>query len=383
VARVEPADGLVWQLDDVRRSYQSTSELAEALAVTPDGEAVYFTSRRVCVERWTLSGVAETLRACAGPTSHPNLLALSADGAVLVAGRERGGFDVWRGRARTATALGDDRVVAGLALAHDGRRLAVVEQDGATRVYDLTTGGAQLLASPGLSEVYHRAIGISPDGARVVWGEARGIGVVEVPGGAPRRIEGGAGEVRELVVAADGQTGFDRHQRWWCGGTYALAPRPSRAAARRRQPAARARRTEPGVRRERRHDHRARHRRRCPAPRSWWATPIDQRPGVRARWPDAGVGVHGLHRAAVGPGDRRQPRARPPRVRSRWRSHPTAAGWSPSPGTAPCRSSSTTSPAIRPRCAATSRAPLTSRSTPPRPDPRHPTPLRFRAAPPR
>ncbi len=204
------ADGTVrvWQLDDVRRSYQSTSELAEALAVTPDGEAVYFTSRRVCVERWTLSGVAETLRACAGPTSHPNLLALSADGAVLVAGRERGGFDVWRGRARTATALGDDRVVAGLALAHDGRRLAVVEQDGETRVYDLTTGGAQLLASPGLSEVYHRAIGISPDGARVVWGEARGIGVVEVPGGAPRRIEGGAGEVRELVVAADGQTAF-------------------------------------------------------------------------------------------------------------------------------------------------------------------------------
>ncbi|MBK7198382.1 MAG: hypothetical protein IPH80_38515 [Myxococcales bacterium] len=99
-------------------------------------------------------------------------------------------------------------MVAGLALAHDGRRLAVVEQDGATRVYDLTTGGAQLLASPGLSEVYHRAIGISPDGARVVWGEARGIGVVEVPGGAPRRIEGGAGEVRELVVAADGQTAF-------------------------------------------------------------------------------------------------------------------------------------------------------------------------------
>jgi WD40 repeat protein len=204
------ADGTVrvWQLDELRRSYESDAAVVESIAVTPDGAAVYFTSRLGCVERWTLGGAARTLRPCEQPEAHPNLVALSADGQVLVASRVTGGFDVWRGGDGPPRTFGGDRLVAGLALAADGARLAVVDTIGTVEIFELHTGVARTIATPSLSERGFRAIAIAGDGARVLWAEAGGIGVAELPSGQTRHLKGGDGEVRELVLTAEGRTAF-------------------------------------------------------------------------------------------------------------------------------------------------------------------------------
>jgi WD40 repeat protein len=137
-----------------------------------------------------------------GAFSYPTSVAISADGAYLVAGTSAGDVCVWRFSDRTlvATLSGHGAGVRSVAISDDSRVAASGSADGTIRVWD-TTHGVPLATLPGhgggvwsvaLSRDGTIVVGSGDDSKAYIWNTASGQLVA--------RLDGQAGGIRGVAV---------------------------------------------------------------------------------------------------------------------------------------------------------------------------------------
>jgi WD40 repeat protein len=197
-------DAGTWQERAVLRGHRGR---VLALAAATRARVLATASSDRTVRLWdTQSGKQQAVLPAAPAVS---AVALSADGLFLASGRGQDVvlWDVRSGRQRTFRHEPGSNI-RGLAFAPDGKSLAVADEGGAPKVWDLATGVAQRYPSRGHLVL---AVAFSPDG-RTLTGAGHGheVGLWEVarPGQPPRRIAHRWGTVHphhRLAFSADGQ----------------------------------------------------------------------------------------------------------------------------------------------------------------------------------
>ena len=153
--------------------------------------------------------------------SLPISLALSRDGAYLVAGTAAGEVWLWRvaDRAALLALHGHTGPVWGVALSDDGRLLASAGMDGIVQVWELP-GGQLVTTPPGHSGPVY-GVAVSADGRLLASGSWDGtVRLWEAPSGQLlATLEGHTGVIWGLALSADGRLlasgGYDGTVRLW------------------------------------------------------------------------------------------------------------------------------------------------------------------------
>ena len=153
--------------------------------------------------------------------AYPSKLALSADGALLVAGTPTGEVRLWRAANRTLLLAlhGHVGMVWGVTISGDGRLVASGGVDGTVRVWDSATGRPLSTLRGHAGGV--RDVALSRDGRLVASGGDDGtVRLWEPESGQPiATLQGHAGGVRAVALSADGQLvasgGVDEVVRLW------------------------------------------------------------------------------------------------------------------------------------------------------------------------
>ena len=138
--------------------------------------------------------------------SLPISVALSRDGALLVAGTSAGEVWLWRvaDRAALLALQGHTGTVWGVALSADGRLLASAGMDGVLRLWELPRG--ELLAAVQVHNGPLYAVALSADGRLVATGSWDGtVRLFEAPGGQLlATLQGHTGVIWGVALSADG-----------------------------------------------------------------------------------------------------------------------------------------------------------------------------------
>jgi WD40 repeat protein len=149
-----------------------------------------------------LTGGHLTETVLGGAFSYPTSIAMSADGAYLIAGTSAGEVCVWRFSDRTlvATLSGHSGGVRSVSIADDGRTAASGSADGTIRLWDLARGVA-LATLPGHGGGIW-GVALSRDGSSVVGGGDDSIANVwnAASGQVVARFEGHTGGIRGVTV---------------------------------------------------------------------------------------------------------------------------------------------------------------------------------------
>ncbi len=153
--------------------------------------------------------------------TYPTAVALSADGAYLVAGTSTGEVGLWRVADRTplVTAQGHSGEIADVALSRDGRLLASGGMDGAVRLWEVPSG--RLLATLQGQGGEVGDVALSGDGQVVASGSVDGMVRLWAAGSGQQlaTLQGHSGPVWGVALTADGQLlasgGFDGTARLW------------------------------------------------------------------------------------------------------------------------------------------------------------------------
>ena len=174
----------VWE----RRSGQAiftvpASEQVSAAALSPEGRMLATGATDQVILR---DGRGELLRTLTAPIGKITSILFSADGTLLAAAGDGGSCQVWRAPSGTevarllpldASGAIDAQPVRQIAISPDGGRLATATEDGAGRIYDITSGKLQVTLSSdaaAIGSVGHgniaQAIAFSPDGKRLITG---------------------------------------------------------------------------------------------------------------------------------------------------------------------------------------------------------------------
>jgi WD40 repeat protein/transcriptional regulator with XRE-family HTH domain len=152
-----------------------------------------------------LTGGHLTETVLGGAFSYPTSVAISADGAYLIAGTSAGEVCVWRCSDRTlvATLSGHSAGVRSVAIADDGQLAASGSADGTIRVWD-TTHGMPLAMLPGhgggvwgvaLSRDGSTVVGSGEDSTAYLWNAVSGQLVA--------RLDGHTGGIRGVAVVGN------------------------------------------------------------------------------------------------------------------------------------------------------------------------------------
>jgi WD40 repeat protein/transcriptional regulator with XRE-family HTH domain len=141
------------------------------------------------------------------PFAYPTAVALSGDGAVLVAGTPAGDVRVWRSADRTLllSVQGHTGMVWGVAVSRDGRLVASAGDDGQIRVWEAASG--QLLTSMQVQAGPVWGVALSADGRLLASGGEDGIVRLwdSTTGRLFSSLQGHTGGVRAVALSGDVQ----------------------------------------------------------------------------------------------------------------------------------------------------------------------------------
>ena len=153
--------------------------------------------------------------------NYPTAVALSADGASLVAGTSTGEIFLWRVADRTLMLALQAHTggVWGVVLSPDGQRLASGSGDGTLKLWDLPSG--RLLATVHGHAGGIRGVALSPDGNLMAGGSEDGtVKLWEFPSGRLlATLQGHSGGIRNVAWSGDGRlvasASFDGTVKLW------------------------------------------------------------------------------------------------------------------------------------------------------------------------
>jgi WD40 repeat protein/transcriptional regulator with XRE-family HTH domain len=155
------------------------------------------------------------------PFTYPNSVALTAEGAFLVAGTSTGEVRLWRAADRTPllAVQGHTGFIYRLAVSEDGRLLASAGDDGTVRLWEAPSGRLLATLQGHTGAVY--GVALSGDGHLVATGGHDGtVRLWEAPRGQPLAIlQGHSGAVHGVSLSKDGMLlasgGSDGTARLW------------------------------------------------------------------------------------------------------------------------------------------------------------------------
>jgi WD40 repeat protein len=163
------ADLGLWDTATGQRLRRVGLGLRELTSVTfsPNGNAIAVGSLDPAVRLWELAP-SRSARSLAGDKGGTLAVAFSGNGTILAASQGAGAVQLWESRTgrrlrRLRTGL---NVVSGLALAPDGETMAAVDRGGAVSLWNATTGARvrELAPQSGYAAMYN-SVAFSSDGA--------------------------------------------------------------------------------------------------------------------------------------------------------------------------------------------------------------------------
>ncbi len=215
----------VWDLETGAARVLTGHEGAlRAIAYARDSRAIYTAAEDGTIRIWNLGD--GSVRVLADHRGVVNSIDVSPDGRLLVSAGDDGGVRVWNLASSAMRELGHHEGAAGDArFLPDGRRVISLADpssstDHTVRVWDLDRGTNQIvLARAGLWSV-----AVAPDGRRVAIGGLDGvIRIIELASGAVRELRGHSALVSTLAFSPDGTLlasgASDKTARLWVVST--------------------------------------------------------------------------------------------------------------------------------------------------------------------